>query len=156
MAIESISAVLTILKRASSAALSLHRISKDAAVNKKAVELTNAIIALQKYIMSVQAQYAKVVDAKRDLEKKLMEAEDWSKTQSHYDLKKLRSGFLVRSPNKLHPSPQPLHWLCANCYDKKNKSVLQPEQGEEYQLVCPQCNLTVELAEEDAEEYRAA
>ena len=116
------------VRLASDIVKSLLTISKEVAVNEKASELLQVIISLQNDLLSLQSQYSGLLEAKCDLEQKLAELDNWKEIESQYDLHRLSSGSVIRLPNKFHPTPDKKYWLCANCFEKKKKSFLQPQQ----------------------------
>jgi hypothetical protein len=83
-----------------------------------------------------------------------MEMEHWQETESQYDLIRLQTGSLVRSPNHANPLRTPLHWLCENCFGNKKKSVLQRKGIEHSQpLYCPECRIEIHLGLKDHDLY---
>lgn len=130
-------------------------LSKDVAVKAKASELLAIIISLQNDMLSMQSEYTELLIAKSHLEDQLMKMNQWSDIESQYALIKLRSGVLVYSPSESNKSPRPLHWLCANCFGKQKKSVLQKEDIFLNALFCPECTTTFSITEEDKKQFSA-
>lgn len=98
---------------------------KDDAVREKVEELLNAIIPLQSQIISLQAMNSASIQEKEVLEKKLSDIEDWQKEATRYELKALASGVYVYTIKETAKSSEPVHYLCAKCYQERKKSILQ-------------------------------
>lgn len=111
----------------------------------KDVSLSNKIIELQNVILSLHSEYGKLIEVKDQLEKELMEYENWDKTKSQYDLKEVAPGVLVYASQKGDQPAEPQHWLCTNCFNDKKKSILQfskdVRSGRYYS--CPKCKTEI-------------
>ena len=113
----------------------------DTATTEKAIELQSSIISLQTALLAIQAQNQDLLRSKNELEQRLVEIESWNAQAENYKLHEITSGVFVMAsqPNKNDTTPP--HWLCANCYQKKQKSILQfkshPPNGVHY--LCPNC-----------------
>lgn len=98
---------------------------KDIAVREKVEELLNTIIPLQSFVISLQATNSSLIKEKETLEQKLREIEDWRQEASSYELTEIASGVYVYMKKKAVDSSEPVHYLCANCYNDRKKSILQ-------------------------------
>ena len=147
MPLNEISAALASVRVASDIAKGILSLNKDVAVNEKAIELLSNILSLQKDLLSLQSEYGELLKSKGDLEEQLKQFDTWSKTESQYKLDEVSSGIFVRSPNNLDESKEPMHWLCAHCWEDKIKSILQLDHsGETYKkYICPRCKNTIEV-----------
>jgi len=130
-----ISIALKSFKTAAEITKSILNISKDADLKDKIIELRNLILSLQ-------SEYSTLLDVKDQLEKKLMEYEDWDKTESQYQLKEITPGIRVYSPKEDSGLSDSDHWLCPNCFNDRKKSILQLDEdndvfGQYY--ICPKC-----------------
>ena len=74
-----------------------------------------------------------------------MELETWNKEKLNYKLTEICSGVFVYSYQKTIDSTDPEHWLCANCYNKSKKSIIQlkykTSSGTYY--ICNQCKTEI-------------
>lgn len=106
-------------------------------VRQKAIELQTIIITLQNSIMSVQAQNQELTAENGQLKQQLASAEKWEEEATRYRLMEVLSGTFVYA---LHfnwsRKGEPIHWLCARCFQNKEKSILQ-KSGRQY--ACPIC-----------------
>lgn len=113
----------------------------DTATTEKAIELQSSIISLQSDLMTIQSQNQALLTAKNELEQRLNWIESWNAQAENYKLEEITSGVFVMASQPSENDSTPPHWLCANCYQKKQKSILQyngnPSDGVHY--FCPNC-----------------
>ena len=113
----------------------------DTATTEKAIELQSSIISLQTTLLAIQAQNQDLLSAKNELEQRLIEIESWNAQAESYKLEEITSGIFVMASQPNENDCTPAHWLCANCYQKKQKAILQyngnPSDGVHY--FCPNC-----------------
>jgi hypothetical protein len=130
---------------------SLHvQVERDKAIS----ELLQILLSAQDDSLSMREKYQSLIEEKNNIAKQLMEFKSWDKIVSQYSLTKLQFGSIVYSPNQSHPNPNPLHWLCANCFNSKIKSILQPkEMGHPRPLYCPVCNSVIHIGLKDHDHY---
>lgn len=107
-------------------------------------ELLEQLFAIRMDAIALQDKHLALSNEKEELAKKLMEFEQWEKTKSEYELKKIVPGTFVYSYKKSQQSEIPLHWLCPNCWNKRKKSIFQAEydNGEEAKYFCPECKFS--------------
>ena len=151
--------IIKSLKDAKDIANAIKQLDKEVAVNEKATELFNIIINLQQLVSSlqsdliiIQSQHHEITQIKNNLEKQLMEKEQWDITASNYELKEIDSAVFVYAPkpnnNGTKFSKEPYHWICTNCYQKRKKSVLQHVRGKGGPLrdmFCPECKTHISV-----------
>ncbi len=99
----------------------------DAEVKSKAAELNNSILSLQGTMFSLQSQNQELLQAKHNLENKLVDISNWNKEASRYQLYELCPGVLVYALKENESSTEPAHYICPNCYEENRKSILQSE-----------------------------
>lgn len=98
---------------------------KDDAVREKVQELLDTIIPLQSFVISLQTTVSTVNKEKEALEQKLREIENWRQEASSYELTQIASGVYTYTKKKTIESSEPVHYLCAKCYNDQRKSILQ-------------------------------
>ena len=96
----------------------------DSEVKAKAAELNNSILSLQGTLFSLQSQNHDLLEAKRELESKLVKISSWENQASRYQLHKLCSGVFVYALKKDQKNSEPAHCICPNCYEEQRKSIL--------------------------------
>ena len=100
----------------------IEKYAEAKAFDKIAAEIT----ALYKSSFEAYTLAFSLYDKCRELETKNLNAKDWeNKTAPNYALKELAAGVFVYASNPGQEGPGPLHYLCANCFQEKSKSILQ-------------------------------
>ncbi len=145
MALAEFTMVLTSLKTVIEIATSIRNMSENIELKEKTIEFQNSIIGLQSDIFSIQSEYGKLLDIKDELEKKLIEYENWNKTKSQYELKEVGHGVFVYASKRDDKSSEPEHWLCTHCFDDRKKSILQKyTTGPKVDFhFCPRCKTEI-------------
>jgi hypothetical protein len=119
---------------------------------KAEVERNEAISKILEVLVSVQFQASAVLAKVHELEiekhnltKKIMDIENWSKTESQYELKEVASGIFVYAYKKGNNETEPAHWLCTNCWKDKITSILQ-RSASYPAFTCPKCKTKFDLS----------
>ena len=132
-----LAAIKTMTEFASLAAKS----KKDSAVAEKAIELNSVIIDLQSAILSIQAQNQDLLHRNSELEKKIVDMENWNATAEKYALTEIALNVFAYASKTDNDATEPPHWLCTTCFENKQKSILQ--RGEKtingYVYSCGNC-----------------
>jgi hypothetical protein len=81
----------------------------------------------------------------RDLEEEVRRAKAWEETKQRYALQQPFPGTFVYVLKTQSQSLEPMHSICANCYELGKRSILQLKtQSISYDLYeCPNCKATV-------------
>jgi hypothetical protein len=141
---ESIAAISAI-KTISDIATFLLKAKVGSDVTQKAIELQSTIISLQASIMSTQVQNQELMSENERLKQQLADAEKWEEEAAKYKLLKLATHSFVYALNDDQLHSQPYHWLCAHCFQNKQKSILQRsgKQLAKWLYTCPACKSTI-------------
>jgi hypothetical protein len=117
----------------------------DAAVKEKAIELQSSIISLQNELLSLQTGYQNALTEKEHLKQELMHMKNWEAEAQKYHLVNFGTGTFAWAIKEDQRGTQPPHHLCAHCYDRREKSILQRggfgEQGWVYH--CSSCSTRI-------------
>jgi len=101
---------------------SLHtEVERNQAVSK----ILEVLLSVQSDALSMKEKYSLLLTEKDDLIKKISEFEKWSEIEHQYELKEIASGIFVYVYKKSEVNREPMHWLCAKCYNEQKKSILQ-------------------------------
>ncbi len=115
------------------------------AIKEKTAELLDAIIAAQSDAIALQSQYQQVLAENDSLSKQLVEMQKWDEDEEKYQLKRIGGSFVV-VPTSQSDSPDPQYYLCANCWQKKGKSILHISPVfNSPRWFCPSCKTTFQL-----------
>ena len=104
-----------------------------AAVTAVQEKLTDAIASE----LAAQEKQGQLQERVRELERQLAEVEGWKSEMQRYQLMEFPETKALAY--KLKPGMEkgePLHYLCTSCFDKKQKSTLQPHGRNLRCLVC--------------------
>jgi hypothetical protein len=125
MVIAEITVVIKSIKAALNIAKGMKSLNDTVVRNESVSKLLDTLISLQMQALEVQSQ-AQALDIENfEMKRKLLEAEDWKKTEENYKLKDLGANVYVYAYNKEGDSREPMHYLCPNCFSDKKKSILQ-------------------------------
>ena len=117
----------------------------DEAVRQKAIELQSLILSLQETVLSVQSKNHELLEENNALKQKLMNMKNWKAEARKYKLTEIASGVFAYAINQDKQGTEPKHWLCANCYENQQKSILQKGKltydGQIYS--CGHCKLEI-------------
>jgi hypothetical protein len=118
----------------------------DSAVVQKAIELQGAILSLQDAMMRIQLQNQELLEANNRFKQQLAEAENWEKESKKYQLVHIEDGICayMMKPDR-NRNDDPDYWLCTNCFQKKQKSILQRtgKEREGHIYICANCNARI-------------
>ena len=96
------------------------------------VERNSAVVEIQRHVMEgnsnlMAAQQAHSAALKRidDLEKEVVRLKDWSAEKQNYQLKSIDPSGFAYMPKPELQTGEPPHWLCTNCFEQAQKSILQ-------------------------------
>jgi hypothetical protein len=94
-------------------------------INDAAIR-NGAVIELQEQILSAQQQQAELVDRVRALEAEVANFKTWETEKQRYELKQLGDhriyAYAVKGDAR---GTEPEHWVCPDCYQNRQISVLQ-------------------------------
>ena len=113
----------------------------DTKLQLKTADLVSGIIDLQQQVLAMQVEYSSALADKNELEKKLAEAERWELEREKYELCEIVSGNFAYVSKSSGGTGPPKHYICANCYEDKKKSILNTDyiMGENAGYSCPRC-----------------
>ena len=118
-------------------------LSTDSRVTEKAIELQSALLSLQSDMFGLQAQHQSLLREKEELEKRLIEIQNWQAEAQKYTLAEIVPGVFMYALKAEYKDATPPHWLCPNCYESRRKSVLQRDYNRikhNYVFQCHHCN----------------
>ena len=136
------------LKTAYDMAKGLADLSQDAKTKLATIDLMQAILAAQQHAVGAQQAQMELLKAVADLEAKLAAVDDWKAIKARYILHQFPAGaqaYVLRDEHK----DEPYHRLCANCFEKGEKSILQTvnkHSGGE-QVKCQRCSMQLTLSD---------
>lgn len=137
--IAEISAALASAKASFEMTKALLQISTDVKVQQAVIELQQSILGLQSEVMAVHGKMEELSRVKDEVEKKLEDKVRWDEEEKRYTLTELAPGILVYALKEGQKGSEPAHYLCPNCFQKKEKSILQKPSPNHRNYKCHRC-----------------
>ena len=124
-----ISGALTSLKTANDLLGALIGAKEAESVRGEVVKCLGQVIAAQRDCLAAQEAHSALLKQKDELERKVVELEDWGREKARYELQDAGLGQLAYTLKEAMQGGEPRHHLCPNCYASGRKSILQPFDG---------------------------
>lgn len=121
----SIAAAIGGLKTAAEITKSFLDLKEAAAVQGKVIELQGVILAAQSSALAAQSDQMTLLEDIRALKEKMAKLEAWEAEKQRYKLTQFTPGVFAYALKPEEANGEPPHQLCAACFDKGQKSVLQ-------------------------------
>lgn len=124
--LKGISTALGSLVAAKNIAQAMVGLHDAAALNGKIAELNSKIIDAQSGVFLVNEERAALIENVRLLKKEIADRETWESEKQRYELRTVSPhGSLAYILKESLDIGEPMHLICANCYQKHKKSLLQ-------------------------------
>jgi Zn finger protein HypA/HybF involved in hydrogenase expression len=112
------------------AAVNITKAMKDVhdatVLDAKVFELQRAMLDTQSAVFAVNEERSALIERVGALEKEISDLREWETEKQKYELKALDSTGVYAYARKAIPGDtEPHHFLCANCYQNGQKSILQ-------------------------------
>jgi hypothetical protein len=117
-----------------------------AAFRERQIEFQGKIIEAQNALFALQDERAALVQTVRDQEEEIACLKAWEADKKRYELKQVAAGgSLVYALKADAQGAEPLHWICAACYQNGKKFILQRgnSTGHDWAYLCPNCQNVV-------------
>jgi hypothetical protein len=133
------------LKTATDIAKGLVSVNTAVEVNSKAIELQRALLSAYADAVSAKETQSALQEEVRELKRQLSNSEEFAADMKRYKLDSPWPGSIVYALDSSMSNGEPAHYLCANCYQTKKKSILQVERTDSgfLGLKCPNCKAAV-------------
>ena len=116
---------------------------KDVEVKQAVAGILDSVIDLQSKLLATQSQYEALAEVKRQLEQKIMEYEKWDADAARYKLQEVARGIFVYALQGDQARGDPIHWLCPNCFQQRQKSILERPGIDYLNYKCHRCSFDV-------------
>jgi hypothetical protein len=97
----------------------------DTAIHEKALELNAAVASLQSEYLDLLSRYQNSLREADHLKQQLINMENWQVEKAKYSLSEIAPSVFVYAIKDNQRAGEPPHWLCPQCYEQKQKSILQ-------------------------------
>jgi hypothetical protein len=113
---------------------------------RKVFELQRAIIDAQQSVFAANDERSALIEKISNLEKELSSLKAWETEKQRYELNELYLGVFAYRLKEPMTGGEPIHNLCAACYQHGKKSILQRrDKGMELLLGCPECKTEIKI-----------
>jgi hypothetical protein len=129
---------------------------RDAAmIQDKIIELQGVILSAQSSALAANTAQFSLLDRVRDLEQEIVQLKDWEREKQRYQLNAIDRGAFAYMPKPGMEDSEPPHWLCPNCFNRRQKSFLQfkgqdrsrsGSRGEYSTYGCDTCNASIKVS----------
>jgi hypothetical protein len=144
------------LKTAFDIAKEAKDLTDTTAMRSKIIDMQSLIMEAQASAIDAREDHAAQVEKIRGLEAQVANFEAWDDEKARYEMNTPWTGATVYALKKSESRGEPPHWLCANCYQNRKKSILSvmgfapgPPYGE-YFWLCPSCGAKIRINHEIA------
>jgi len=138
-AYQSLSTVLKLAKAVHEAATQIEK-------NQMLLEMQGALLDLQAKLSAMQEKTDELSEANRSAEAKLAEFKKWDVEAAKYELRDLGRCVNVMALKPEFASEAAAHWLCPNCFVKKEKAYMQFEGAKSmayFSYKCARCEYAI-------------
>ena len=128
----------------------IDKIGRVSRLLSNAIELSQAdvreqLLALNEEILEMREMVLALKSENVDLKDRLLKADNFEREKERYQLHKLETGSLVYILREPFRESEPPHYLCATCFERGEKSYLQPAK-QDFRVdtyTCQTCGATV-------------
>jgi len=116
---------------------------KDSAARNAIIELQVTLLSVNNSLLQTQIEHQALVDVKKELEKKLLDCENWNADAPNYELIEVSFGVRVYCDKSETQDVYKRIWFCPTCFENKKKKILQLQSRKSpMEYVCNHCNST--------------
>jgi hypothetical protein len=122
------------------------------------IKLQAQIMAAQQGAMAAQSDQAQMIESISELKEKVARLEAWDAQKKRYKMKEVALGVLAYALQEGMESGEPVHHICAACYQRREISVLQSEFWQPNRsevLVCHGCGSVLYIQGNPDPEHKA-
>jgi Zn finger protein HypA/HybF involved in hydrogenase expression len=115
------------------------------------VKLNSEILSVQTALANAQAEQTTLVQTVSQLEKEIARLKTWEAEKKRYQLKDVALAVFAYEAKATALDGEPLHWICAKCYQHRVISILQrrqdhhPLEGQKTKAHCPECKTDLDV-----------
>jgi hypothetical protein len=120
------------------------------AVEAKVLELNSKILDAQSTAFAANDERAVLLDKVRKLEEEISSLKAWGAEKDQYEFTEVSSGVFAYTPKPDTQRAKTFHMLCANCFDRGERTTLQATQELDMRRrvhICPHCKSKFTIGE---------
>jgi Zn finger protein HypA/HybF involved in hydrogenase expression len=137
-----ISQGLNAVKAATEIVKTIAGLRDSANLLENTVGLNQKILSVQTALADAQSEQASLIQRIGELEKEVTALKSWEAEKQRYELKRYDSGSLFYTLKEAEARGEPVHHLCAKCYNNGKPSIIQRTgsvMAREPSHFCPEC-----------------
>ena len=141
-----IAGAISALKSAKDIAEAMMGLRDTETFQAKRIELQSKILDAQSGMLAAQDERSTLVQRIRDLEQEVARLRAWDAEKQRYELKRWGDGAFARVLKESEARGEPIHALCAACYDRGVKSLIHSNREPtwpKHAWDCPTCKFAL-------------
>jgi hypothetical protein len=109
--------------------------------------LTREIMSAASCALAVQSEQIDLVRSKRELEEELARLKAWNAEKYRYELQSVGPGANAYVPKQSMRGIEPMHWLCADCFQTGKRRFLNESHSDLHFLYykCGECSYKIRI-----------
>jgi hypothetical protein len=115
-------------KAALDIAKGIHSLNSEVERNQAIIDIQRHVMDSNASLMDAQQAYATSLKRIEELENEIVRLKDWAAQMERYELKSIEPNGFAYSQKPGMENGEPRHWLCTNCYQNSQKSILQMKE----------------------------
>jgi hypothetical protein len=145
--ISAIDGLTTSLRAAAEITKAMKDGSDASAIRTKIYELTREIMSAHSCALAVQSQQLELLQSKRELDDQVAKLKAWNTEKYRYELRSLGPGANAYVPKESMRGSEPVHWICANCFQDGKKRFLSENHSDLHHVYhkCHECSYKIRI-----------
>jgi hypothetical protein len=133
--------LITSLRSAVEITKAIMDISDANRLQTKILDLTKEIMSAQSCALATQSAQLELLQTKRGLEDELAKLKAWNMEKYRYELQNVGSGAIAYVLKQSMRGTEPIHWICANCFQIGKKRFLNESHSDMHFVYhkCQEC-----------------
>jgi predicted nuclease with TOPRIM domain len=131
-----ISSLSTALSHALNAVKNLSEVRDETKLAALEIDLRSTLLDVQEKQLNLIAKFHDAIEENEALKKELDSRKQWENEKQRYTLIEISGGIYVYSLKPESAKGEPMHHLCATCFDDLKKSILHRNSNGSNILVC--------------------
>jgi hypothetical protein len=144
-----IAGAISALKTAKDIAEAMVSLRDTATFQEKRIELQSKILDAQGSMLPAQDERSTLIQRIRDLEQEIARLRAWDAEKQRYELQRWGEGAFARVLKQSEANGEPVHALCAACYDRGVKSIIHSNREPtwpKHAWDCPTCKFPLKAS----------
>jgi hypothetical protein len=145
MILSEITAAIKSIDTIISAAKGFFSLKKEFEINLAKDEIFSNLIEIKQQLLLFQTSYSEILSYQSELQKKIIDFENWETKTFNYSLIEITSGNFVYLSKESQEAGNKQPWFCATCYNEKKLSPFQRKYPNHDAFIYPICKFKFEL-----------